>query len=78
MFAVVYFAGAPATDDEREDDDVSALEQVGAILQEATPAERKALRVAVDIALKREQRAAVPDPKRIENYEAFIESYLSE
>jgi hypothetical protein len=78
VFAVIHIAGASATAGEREDADVSALEGVGAILRNATAAERVALRAAVDDAIKREQNTSNPDAERIANYKAFIESYLSE
>ncbi len=78
IFAVTYIAGAPAESDEREDADVEALEQIGALLQEAQPGELAALRANVDEAIAAEKNSDEPDLDRIRNYEAFIESYLPE
>ena len=78
IFAVTYIAGAPAESEEREDADVEALEQIGALLQEAQPSELSALRANVTKAIAAEKKSKKPDRARIRNYEAFIESYLSE
>ena len=77
VFAVTYIAGAPTESDEREDADVEALEYIGFLLRDAQPSELAALRASVDEAIAAEKRSETPDPARIQNYEAFIESYLS-
>ena len=78
IFAVTYIASAPAESEEREDADVEALEQIGALLQAAQPAELAALRANVDEAIATERNSDKPDLDGIRNYEAFIESYLPE
>lgn len=69
--AIVYLAVAEGSDD-REDDDVRALETVFAELGRATPAELESLFAAVRAELEETQ-----NPARIDALEPIIES-LSE